>query len=78
MTPRAKKWAEELVKSVSTLDLDARGKDIIFMWILEILLAYTPYPNKIITLTLANIISDISSGQAYGFLDWSEREKLID
>ena len=76
MTPRAQKWAEELVNSVSALNLGPRGKDIVFMWILELLLSLIPYPNKIITHTLANIISDISGGQVFGFLDWSQREKM--
>ena len=65
-----------LVNSISALNLGARGKDIVFMWILELLLFHTPYPNKIITHTLANIISDISTAQAFGFLDWSQREKM--
>ena len=58
-----------LVNSVSALNLSPRGKDIMFMWILELLLFHTPYTNKFITHTLANIISDISTAQAFGFLD---------
>ena len=59
------------------MNLGARGKDILFMWILEILLYHTSYSNNIITHPLAKIISDISSGEAIGFVDWSEREKLF-
>ncbi|MGH9921982.1 MAG: hypothetical protein ACRD38_04450 [Nitrososphaerales archaeon] len=77
MTPRAVKWGEEVVDAVSHLDLEEEGKDAMLIWIVELLLFQTPYPNRIITNTLATIIAHISGGEALGDLDWSKREKIF-
>ena len=77
VTPLAEKWAQSVVDSIAKLNLDEAGKDAMLMWVLQLLLFSTPYPNRIIIKTLANIIADISSERALGFLDWSKRENIF-
>ena len=77
MTPRALKWADELITSINSLKFSEEEKEAMLIRILEIVLFKSPYPNRVIVVALAKVISDISGEEELGDLTWKKRQDIF-